>query len=86
MKKVKEVEVENIIIGHEYTNFADKYSKEDLLMALTLAVTSSPKFISPKDIRKSVDRIVTNKKCLKIAFELSENYLKFITKNFIGNK
>ena len=84
MKKVKGVEVENIIIGHKYTNFADKYSKEDLLMALTLALSS--KFISARDAEKSVDRIVTSEKCLEGAFELSEKFLKFVTTNFMESK
>jgi hypothetical protein len=83
LKKAK-VEAENIMIGHKYTNFADKYSKEDLLMALTLALSS--KFISAKDVEKSVDRIVTSKKCLEGAFKLSEMFLKFVTRNFSKTK
>ncbi|MFA6515092.1 MAG: hypothetical protein WCT42_02395 [Candidatus Paceibacterota bacterium] len=78
-KKAK-VGVENIMIGHKYTNFADKYSKEDLLMALTLVLSS--KFISAKDVEKSVNRIVDNEKCLEGAFKLSEMFLKFVTRNF----
>jgi hypothetical protein len=82
-KKAK-VEVKNIIIGHKYTDFADKYSKEDLLMALTLLISS--KFISARDVEKSVNRIVDNKKCLEGAFKLSEMFLKFVTRNFMDGK
>ena len=82
-KKAK-IEVKNIIIGHKYTDFADEYSKEDILMALTLLISS--KFISAKDVEKSVDRIVTNKKCLEGAFKLSEMFLKFVTRNFSKTK
>ena len=79
-KAVKEAEIETIIIGHKYTNFADKYSKEDLLMALTLALSS--KFISAKDVEKSVGRMVDSEESLKSAFKISESFLVFITKSF----
>ena len=81
-KKAK-VEVKNIIIGHKYTDFADKYSKEDLLMALTLALSS--KYISSRDVERSVNRIVDNKKCLEGSFKLSEMFLKFVTRAFLRN-
>ncbi|KKR43394.1 MAG: hypothetical protein UU10_C0004G0002 [Parcubacteria group bacterium GW2011_GWF1_40_6] len=73
-----------IIIGHKYTNFADKYSKEDLLMALTLALSS--KFIPAKEVGKAVDRIINSKRILKNAFKLSESFLVFVTKSFSKTK
>jgi hypothetical protein len=73
-----------IIIGHKYTNFADKYSKEDLLMALTLALSS--KFIPAKEVEKAVGRIINSKRILKNAFKLSESFLVFVTKYFLKGK
>ena len=76
-------EVEIIKLEEKYLKFMDKYSKLDLLTALTIALSS--KLILSKDATKAVERIITSKKRLRNAFGLSESFLVFATQAFIRN-
>jgi hypothetical protein len=78
-KKAKEVKI--IKLDEKYIKFLDKYSRMELLLALTVALSS--KLILSKDATKAVERMITSKKRLINAFGLSEKFLTFVTQAFI---
>ena len=80
-KKAKEIKI--LKLEEKYTKFVDKYSKADLLIALTIALSS--KLILSKDAKVAVERMITSKKGLRNAFGLSESFLTFATQTFIRN-
>lgn len=80
-KKVREIKIINL--EEKYIKFLDKYSRVELLIALTIALYS--KLISSEDARKSVERMTTSKKTIRNAFGLSESFLTFATQAFIRN-
>lgn len=75
-KKVKIIKLEE-----KYVKFIDNYSKLELLIALTLALSS--KLISSKDVCLAVNRLTANKKHLKDSMDLSNKFLKFIKEDFL---
>lgn len=78
-KKAKEVKITKL--EEKYIKFLDKYSKIELLIALTVALSS--KLILSKDAYKAVARITSSKKRTRNAFGLSEKFLTFVTLAFI---
>ncbi|MFH1233371.1 MAG: hypothetical protein V1649_01830 [Patescibacteria group bacterium] len=78
-KKAKEIKIINL--EEKYIKFLDKYSRVELLLALTVALYS--KLISSEDARRSVERMMTSKKHISNAFGLSESFLSFVTQAFI---
>lgn len=81
-KKAKE-EVKIIKLEEKDMKFLDKYSKVELLIILTIALSS--KLILSKDAKLAVERMITSKKAIKNAFGLSESFLTFATQAFIRN-
>lgn len=80
-KKAKGVKITKL--EEKYIKFLDKYSRVELLIALTVALSS--KLILSKDAYGAVERIVSSKKRLRNAFGLSEKFLTFVTLAFIRN-
>jgi len=78
-KKAKEVKITKL--DERYIKFLDKYSRVELLLALTVALSS--KLISSEDAKKAVVRIVSSERHLRNAFGLSESFLTFVTQAFI---
>lgn len=78
----------DIKLDRMITPILKKFTEYDLLMALTLALSS--KLILYKDIDKTVRRLLINQesrksaeKSMRNAFEISKNFLKFITTVYI---
>ena len=82
MKIIKEIKV--IEMDEKLFSCADGFSREEILVALMLALSS--KLILSKDTIKAVHHLMFNKKDLKAAFGLSKDYLTFVTKSFFTNK
>lgn len=82
LNKAKE-EVKITKLEEKYTKFLNKYSKVELLIVLTIALSS--KLILSKDAKMAVERMITSKKALRDAFGLSESFLTFATQAFIRN-
>ncbi|MFA6586220.1 MAG: hypothetical protein WCS86_03625 [Candidatus Paceibacterota bacterium] len=78
-KKAKEIKITKL--NEKYIKFLDNYSRIELLLALTVALSS--KLISSEDANGAVARIVSSEKRLKNAFGLSESFLLFVTQAFI---
>lgn len=68
-------------LEEKYTKFLTKYSKTELLIVLTIALSS--KLILSNDAKIAVERMMTSKKALRSAFGLSESFLTFATQAFI---
>jgi hypothetical protein len=78
-KKARGVKITKL--EEKHIKFLDKYSRAELLIALTVALSS--KLILSEDANKAVARIVSSKKYLRNAFRLSESFLTFVTQAFI---
>ena len=76
-------EVKITKLDEKYIKFLNKYSKLELLLVLTIALSS--KLILSKDAKMAVERMITSKKALRDAFGLSESFLIFATQAFIRN-
>lgn len=70
-------------LEEKYIKFLNKYSKVEILIVLTIALSS--KLILSKDAKMAVGHMTTSKKALRNAFSLSEGFLAFATKAFIRN-
>lgn len=81
-KKAKK-ELKIIELDGKLFDFADRFSREDIIMALTLALSS--KIVLSGDVIKTVKRLMFNKKALESALSLSEDFLLFITEAFIAD-
>lgn len=82
-RKVDKEEIRIIKIEDKQLKFLDKYSELDLLMALTIALSS--KLILSKDAQKAIGHMATSKKTMRDALSLSEAFLKFVKKSFSRN-
>jgi hypothetical protein len=82
LNKAKE-EVKITKLEEKYIKFLNKYSKVELLIVLTIALSS--KLILSKDATIAVERMLTSKKALRDAFGLSESFLTFATQAYIRN-
>jgi len=82
LNKAKE-EVKITKLEEKYIKFLNKYSKVELLIVLTIALSS--KLILSKDTTIAVERMLTSKKALRDAFGLSETFLTFATQAYIRN-
>lgn len=73
--------VKIIKLEEKYVKFIGNYSKIELLIALTLALSS--KLITSDDVNSAVKKLTANKKYLKDSMDLSNKFLKFIKEDFL---